>query len=65
MCHTVIIWILLSFNVNLEFGYSKEPSQLDGSVEYQQHMLWMRTKTTFGLTVHYFLYMGESFQDYF
>ena len=28
------------------FGSSKEPSHLDGSFEYPQHMFWMRNKKT-------------------
>ena len=26
------------------FGYSKEPSHRDGSLEYSHHMFWMRNK---------------------
>ena len=26
------------------FGFSKEPSQLDGSFEEPQHMFWLRNK---------------------
>ena len=26
------------------FGHSKEPSHLDGSFEYPQHMFWLRNK---------------------
>ena len=37
-----IVNIFLSISFNICFGCSKEPSQWDGSLEYQQHMLWLR-----------------------
>ena len=36
--------IFLSFNLNLCFVCSKEPSYRDGSFEYPQHMFWLRNK---------------------
>ena len=36
------IFLLISFNIC--FGYSKEPSHLDGSFEDPQHMFWLRNK---------------------
>ena len=36
--------IFLSFNLNMCFGCSKEPSHRDGSFEYPQHMIWLRNK---------------------
>ena len=34
----------LSTSLNMCFGCSKEPSYLDGSFEYSQHMFWLRNK---------------------
>ena len=34
----------LSISLNMCFGYSKEPSHLDGSFEYPQQMFWLRNK---------------------
>ena len=31
-------------NFNMCFGCSNEPSHLDGSFEYTQHMFWLRNK---------------------
>ena len=39
-----IVNIFLPISFNICFGCSKEPSQLDGSVEYLQHMIWLRNK---------------------
>ena len=36
--------IFLSISLNMYFGCSKEPSHLDGSFEYPQHMFWLRNK---------------------
>ena len=36
--------LFLSINLNMCFECSKEPSQLEGPFEYQQHMFWMRNK---------------------
>ena len=36
--------IYLSISLNMCFGCSKEPSHLDGSFEYPQHMFWMRNE---------------------
>ena len=41
--HKIAI-IFLSISLNICYGCSKEPSHLDGSFEYRQHMLWMRNK---------------------
>ena len=34
----------LPISFNICFGCSKEPSHLDGSFEYPQHMFWLRNK---------------------
>ena len=34
----------LPINLNMCFVCSKEPSHLDGSFEYPQHMFWLRNK---------------------
>ena len=39
-----IVNIFLSIHFNICFGFSKEPSQWDGSFEYPQHMFWLRNK---------------------
>ena len=39
-----ILIIFLPINLNMYCGCSKEPSHLDGSSEYPQHMFWMRNK---------------------
>ena len=39
-----IVNILLSININICFGCSKEPSHWDGSFEHPQHMFWLRNK---------------------
>ena len=36
--------IFLSISLNMCFGFSKEPSHLDGSFEYPQHMFLLRNK---------------------
>ena len=36
--------IFLTINLNMCFGCKKEPSHLDSSFEYPQHMFWMRNK---------------------
>ena len=36
--------IFLPTSLNICFGCSKEPSHLDGSLEYPQHMFWLRNK---------------------
>ena len=36
--------IFLPISLNMCFGCSKEPSHLDGSFEYPQHMFWLRNK---------------------
>ena len=36
--------IFFSISLNMCFGCSKEPSHLDGSFEYPQHMFWLRNK---------------------
>ena len=36
--------IVLSISLNMCFGCLKEPSHRDGSVEYPQHMFWLRNK---------------------
>ena len=36
--------IFLHISFNICFGCSKEPSYLDGSFEYPQHMFWVRNK---------------------
>ena len=41
--HKIVI-IFLTINLNMCFGFSKEPSDRDGSFEYPQHMFWMRNK---------------------
>ena len=39
-----IVNIFLPISLIICFGCSKEPSQWDGSFEYQQHMFWLRNK---------------------
>ena len=39
-----IVNIYLPISFNICFGCSKEPSHRDGSVEYPQHMFWLRNK---------------------
>ena len=39
-----IVIIFLPINLNMCFWCSKEPSHLDSSFEYPQHMFWMRNK---------------------
>ena len=39
---TKIVNILLSVSLRKCFGCSKEPSHLEGSFEYPQHMFWLR-----------------------
>ena len=36
--------IFLTISLNMRFGCSKEPSHIDGSFEYPQHMFWLRNK---------------------
>ena len=36
--------IVLPISLNMCFGCSKEPSHRDGSLEYPQHMFWVRNK---------------------
>ena len=36
--------IVLSISLNMCFGCSKVPSHRDGSLEYPQHMFWLRNK---------------------
>ena len=36
-----IVDIFLSISLNFCFGYSKEPSHLESSFEYPQHMFWL------------------------
>ena len=36
--------IYLSISLNMCLGCSKEPSHLDDSFEYPQHMSWLRNK---------------------
>ena len=36
--------IFLSISLNMCFECSKEPSHGDGSLEYSQHMFWLRNK---------------------
>ena len=43
LCGKIVI-IFLPIYLNMRFGCSKEPSQLDGSYEYPQHMFWLRNK---------------------
>ena len=35
--------IFLAISLNMSFGCSKEPSR-DGSLEYPQHIFWLRNK---------------------
>ena len=42
-------------------GCSKEPSQLDGSFEYPQHMLWLRNKKKNFSVTH--SYQGPEYID--
>ena len=39
-----IVSIFLSINLNICFGFSKEPSHRDGSYEHPQHMVWSNNK---------------------
>ena len=39
-----IVIFFLSISLNICFGCSKEPSHRDGSLEYPQHMFWLRDK---------------------
>ena len=39
-----IAFISLPINLNMCFGCSKEPSRIDGSFEYPQHMFWLSNK---------------------
>ena len=39
-----IVNIFLPISLNICFGYTKEPSHLDGSFEYPQHMFRLRNK---------------------
>ena len=39
--------ILLFLNLNMCCGYSKEPSQLNGSFEHPKHMLKLMSKEIF------------------
>ena len=39
-----IINVFLTISFNICFGFSKELSQWDGSIEYPQHMFWLRNK---------------------
>ena len=39
-----IVIIFLPINKKMCFGCSKEPSHVDGSFEYPQHMFWLRNK---------------------
>ena len=50
-----IVNIFLSFNFNICFGCSKEPSHWDGSFEYPQHMFWLRNKKKIFLITHCYL----------
>ena len=36
-----IVFYSVSIGLNMCFGFSKEPSQRDGSFEYPQHMFWL------------------------
>ena len=38
--------IFLAISYNMCFGCSKEPSNWDSSLEYQQHMFWLKNKKT-------------------
>ena len=39
-----IVIFFLPINLNMCFGCSKVPSHRDGSLEYPQHMFWLRNK---------------------
>ena len=39
-----ILIIFLPSNLNIYVGCSKEPSHRDSSIEYLQHMFWLRNK---------------------
>ena len=41
--HTIVN-IFLPISLNMSFGCSKESSHWDGSIEYPQHMFWLRNK---------------------
>ena len=58
--------IFLPMVLNICFGCSNEPSHLDGSFEYQQHMFWLRnmklnlfTQPTFYENVFLSVRIGE------
>ena len=55
----IIVNIILSISFNICFGCSKEPSQWDGSFEYQQHMFWLRNKKT-NFWLHTLIWRPES-----
>ena len=38
------LYYFLPIILNIGFGCSKEPSHLDGSFEYPQHIFWLRNK---------------------
>ena len=44
MFERIFVYNFLSLNINICCGCSKEPSHLDGSFMYTQHMFWLRNK---------------------
>ena len=47
--HTIAV-VFLSISLSICLGCSKEPSQCDGSFEYPQHMLLLKTKLIYNYT---------------
>ena len=51
-----IVNIFLPIIFNICCGFSKEPSQWDGSFDYPQHMLWMKNKKKKESLLHTLIY---------
>ena len=45
-CYAKNLSVFLSISLNMCFGFSKEPSHQDCSIEYLQHMFRLRNKKT-------------------
>ena len=53
-------FVSLSINLNMCCGCSKEPSHLDGSFEYPQHMFWLRNKKNIFFSVRTLIWKPKS-----